>query len=228
MNLLFTFLYRFFGLGLWLPELFIRFEHFHIDYPNATTSLKELMSVVDHIESGSDCTPKFDLSVFVNTAALGISCLFGNIFSGLLAGKLHLKTLPLVTMLVAGISSLLIYFLHSSLQILIVSCFFLSTVATCNLTLGSIAIELFPTSVSAMAYCLMLCVGRLAAICSNVIFGYFFDDQCEVPIFIVAGMALLGCALCLIIPKNASKLSKKVGQENEKDISISVVGSIKC
>lgn len=170
-----------------------------------------------------DCIPKFDWSVFVNTAALGISCLFGNILSGLLAGKLHLKTLPLFTMLVAGLSSFLIYFLNSSLQILIVSCLFLSTIATCNLTLGSIAIELFPTSVNAMAYCLMLCVGRLAAICSNLTFGYLFDEHCEVPIFIVAGITLIGCGLCLIIPKRIRKTTAKAS----KNISVSIIENVK-
>lgn len=70
----------------------------------------------------------------------------------------------------------------------------------------------------------MLCVGRLAAICSNVIFGYFFDDQCELPIFIVGGVALLGCCLCLIIPKGICTKKNK-----EKDIvSISVIENAKC
>lgn len=215
--------FRFFGLGLWLPELFIRFEEFHLKYPNLTTSLKELSSM-EHAGATLDCTPKFDWSVFVNTAALGICCLLGNIVSGLLAGRLHLKTLPLVTMLVAGVSSFSIYFLNSSQQILIVSCLFLSTIATCNLTLGSVAIELFPTSVNAMAYCLMLCVGRLAAICSNVAFGYLFDDHCELPIFIVSGITLVGCGLCFIIPKRLRKTSAKVN----KNISISVIESVKC
>lgn len=214
--------FRFFGLGLWLPELFIRFENFHLQYPNLTTSLKEL-SAMGHTEI-TDCAPKFDWSVFVNTAALGISCLLGNILSGLLAGRLQLKTLPFLAMLVAGISSLSIYFLNSSLQILVVSCFFLSTIATCNLTLGSVAIELFPTAVSAMIICLMLCVGRLAAMCSNMVFGYFFDDHCELPIFIVAGTALLGSVLCLVIPKSASH-KPFVRRNREKDISISVIES---
>lgn len=201
----------------------MRFEQFHLKYPNSTTSLKEL-SVIERTET-IQCTPRFDWSVFVSTAALGVSCLLGNILSGVLAGRLQLKTLPFFTMLIAGISSLSIYFLRSSLQILIVSCFFLSTIATCNLTLSSVAIELFPTSVSAMIICLMLCVGRLSAICSNVIFGYFFDDRCEVPIFIVAATAFLGCGLCLLIPRGSRKLSVKV--RKEKDIGISVIENLK-
>lgn len=222
--LLIPFIYysRFFGLGLWLPELFIRFEEFHLKYPNLTTSLSEL-SAVERAGATTECIPKFDWSVFVNTAALGICCLLGNILSGLLAGKLHMKTLPLVTMFVAGVSSFSIYFLNSSQQIIIVSCLFLSTIATCNLTLGSVAIELFPTSVNAMAYCLMLCVGRMAAICSNVTFGYLFDDHCELPIFIVAGITIVGCVLCLVIPKRVRKATVKVN----KDIAISVIEN-KC
>lgn len=204
---------------MWLPELFIRFEEFHLKYPNLTTSLKELSAIAS--EHTVDCSPKFDWGVFVNTAALGITCLLGNIFSGLLAGKLHLKILPLVTMFIAGVSSLSIYFLNSSRQILFVSCIFLSTIATSNLTLGSVAIELFPTSVSAMAYCLMLCVGRVAAICSNVTFGYFFDQHCEIPIFICAGIAIIGGCLCLIIPQQTGH-STKVNNKG-KDISISLV-----
>lgn len=53
----------------------------------------------------------------------------------------------------------------------------------------------------------------MAAICSNVIFGLFFDKYCEVPVFVVAGVAMTGCCLCLVIPKSGFNRA-----HNETDI----------
>lgn len=100
--------------------------------------------------------------------------------------------------------------------------------ATGNLTLGSVVVELFPTSVSAMAISLTLCAGRLGAICSNMAFGYFLDKQCEIPIFVSAGVILVGCVLCLLIPHqkvNDEHIENKV--DIRKSVEISVVENFK-
>lgn len=93
-------------------------------------------------------------------------------------------------MLVAGIAALGMYFVRSSLQILITACVFSLMAATANFVITSVAVDVFPTHVSAAAVCMMVCLGRFGAVASNLAFGMLLDLSCEIPIFLVAGIAI--------------------------------------
>lgn len=93
-------------------------------------------------------------------------------------------------MLIAGIASIGLYFVKSSLQLLITACIFCLMVATGNIVLSSVAVDIFPTHISAVALCMMACLGRLGAVASNLAFGMLLDLSCEIPIFLVAGVTI--------------------------------------
>lgn len=196
-----------FGLGLWLPEIFVRYHQFEKLYPNATPSITELSALVQ-IKNVS-CEATFDTSVTFNTVVIATSSLVFNLFSSLLATKLPFKVIPLVTMLIGGATSTSFYFLRSSLQNLIVASLFQASMITANMTIGSIAVELFPTKVVGIALCLMMCSGRLGAMSSSFLFGYYMDSQCEIPIFVVGGVVLLGGVLCFLVPKRSKEITER-------------------
>lgn len=93
-------------------------------------------------------------------------------------------------MLAAGVAGLGIYFVRSSLQILITTCIFSLTIATANFVLTSVAVDVFPTHVSAAAVSIMVCLGRIGAVGSNLAFGMLLDLSCEIPIFLLAGVII--------------------------------------
>lgn len=93
-------------------------------------------------------------------------------------------------MLLAGIFGFAIYFVQSSLQILMVSCMFSLMIGTANFVISSIVVDIFPTHVGAVAICMMTCFGRIGAIASNLTFGMLLDISCEVPIFLVGSIVI--------------------------------------
>nr|CAD7198281.1 unnamed protein product [Timema douglasi] len=194
--LLFTNMFGYFGLGLWLPEIFNRFEAFYSSHPNETVSVCELTNVSKKqadISKLSDCsTRSVDERVFINTMIIGAVCLLGNITSGLLAGHLQRNIMPVATMLIAGVSAATIYFLRSSLQNLIISCIFLSAISTGNFVLTSVVVDIFPTSIRAMAVCTAILAGRVGAIVSNLLLGHLLDISCEVPMFLLGSTVMCG------------------------------------
>lgn len=97
---------------------------------------------------------------------------------------------PVTTMLISGIAGLGIYFVRSSVQILITACVFSLMVATANFVITSVAVDVFPTHVSAAAVCMMVCLGRFGAVASNLAFGMLLDLSCEIPIFLMAGVTI--------------------------------------
>ncbi|CAH0553087.1 unnamed protein product [Brassicogethes aeneus] len=217
--IMFSNMFGVFGLGLWLPEFFNRFQKFQEMFPNRTATIKDLALLKPN--SAVSCSPSFDNSVIMNTVAMAIVSLIYNGVSGWLTSKVDMKIVPLVSMLLGGFSSLSIYWLTSSTQNLIVSCIFQASMVTANMTIGSVVVELFPTSVGALAICLIMCAGRIGAMLSNMFFGYFMDDHCEIPIFVVAIVVLLGGLLCFLIPKKNDK-NDYIGGDS---IEISVIAN---
>jgi len=93
-------------------------------------------------------------------------------------------------MLIAGIAGFSIYFVKSSLQILVAACIFSLMAATANFVLTSVAVDVFPTHISAAAISMMVCFGRAGAMVSNLLFGMLLDLSCEIPIFLLGGVTL--------------------------------------
>lgn len=91
---------------------------------------------------------------------------------------------------IAGIAAIGIYFVNSSRQLLLIACIFSLTISTANFVISSIVVDIFPTYVGALAICIMTCFGRIGAIASNLTLGYFLDINCEIPIFLVAGIIM--------------------------------------
>lgn len=209
------FCFRYFGLALWIPELFTRFAEYGKQYPNATITLKHLSGL--NLELTSSCEAEFNFDLFKNTLIIGACSIICNCLSGWLIGKVSLRIIPLVTMFLGGISSGCIYFLNSLEQYLILACVFQSSMVTGNMVIGSIVVELFPTNIAAMAVCATLCIGRIGAICSNMVFGFLMDNQCEIPMFLVSAISIIGGVLCFALPpKKATSTRSKTNENSSK------------
>lgn len=172
--------------------------------------------LIDNFNLSNGYVPEFDYDIFTKTCIIGTCTIIGSLLSGWMIGKVSIKFTPTTTMILGGSSAGLIYFVRNVNQFFILSCIFQSTMATANMVIGSITIELFPTNVSAMAFCTSICIGRIGAIISNTVFGIFMDRHCEIPIFLVCITSILGGLLSLCIPS-------KIRSERERDNSKSGV-----
>lgn len=206
----------------------MRFEQFEERFPNKSASVQYLASM--NFVKNATCVPEFNAKLFRTTLSIGVSSLLGNIVSGWLSGRLSLKVIPFVTMFVGGVSSGIIYWLNSAWQNLAVACIFQTVMATANITLGGVVVELFPTKVAGIALCLTLFVGRVSGMLSNLMFGLLMDKQAAIPIFTVSAMLLIGTVFCLFIPnsnaanKNASSARNKLTEVIRKQsISVAVI-----
>ncbi|KRT82740.1 membrane transporter [Oryctes borbonicus] len=217
--IMFSNMFGYFGMGLWLPEFFIRFEKHYQLNPNISVTLKEL-TFTENSNSTTICPVAFDLNIFQNTLIVAASALVVNTLGGWLIGKISVKNLALLTMIFGGISSLSIYWISSSLGILIVSSIFQSSMATGNMVIGSIVVELFPTSIGAMAMCITVTTGRIGAIASNMVFSMLLGEDIGTVIIIVSVVLLLGAVLCILVPLNMNK-EKDIMQETS-------INSSKC
>ncbi|KAG5891173.1 hypothetical protein JTB14_000561 [Gonioctena quinquepunctata] len=219
-GIMFANMFGMFGLGLWLPDLLMKFEQYHSLHPNSTITLRELSSLSQ--EKNLTCSPSFDSSVIQSTIAMGVTAFIFSALSCWVSTKTSPKKITLVTMTLGGISAGCIYWTTSSLQNLVVACVFQGTMITANMSISSIAVELFPTKVNGVAICFVICVGRIGAGLSNMLFGYLMDKHCEIPIFVVAVLVTLGGILCLAVPRTKPKGGSEVTNSN-REIDLAVI-----
>ncbi|KOX73253.1 Synaptic vesicle glycoprotein 2A [Melipona quadrifasciata] len=104
---------RYYGFGLWLPELFNRFENYHNLHPNRTVTVCKLIRehdlqaaatpvqnlpvnstnvIINSTNAG--CSSNLDEMVFVNSLTINAFCLLGNLASGYLANRVGRRTIP--------------------------------------------------------------------------------------------------------------------------------------
>lgn len=96
------FSHRYYGLGLWFPELFNRFENFYKNYPNVSVSVCEVMTPLNvALPDNSTSSTTFhcdgtsiDQRVFINTLTIHGVGLLGNVASGYLANRVGRRTIP--------------------------------------------------------------------------------------------------------------------------------------
>ncbi|XP_046592009.1 synaptic vesicle glycoprotein 2C isoform X1 [Neodiprion lecontei] len=185
--------------------------HVHIssNFTSQIISIASNLTSISVDDTFEKCDSFVDDKVFINTIIMGLSCLLGNFASILLAGRLDRRIMPIATGVISGIAGVLIYFLRSSTQNLIVACLFSSLSSTANVVICSVIVDVFPTNVNSMAMCAATLAGRFGAIISNLLFGLLFKTSCEIPIFLIGGLVTCGGILGIYLPKNLVDVPEK-------------------
>jgi VNT family MFS transporter (synaptic vesicle glycoprotein 2) len=204
----FTIQFGYYGLWLWFPELFNQLENYYKLHPNVSVSVCE---VVGHnVTAGGDLQPSPladcgtrgppENQVFLNSFIISISAAPANLWTIYHMDKLGRKFFLVFSMLLSGCSAGLIYMVDSAASNLFVSCLF-GAVSTMGFnSLDCLSIELFPTSLRGTAMAVTLVSARLGAIIGNIVFGYFVNTYCSLPILSVAVLLIGGGLLGLFLP----------------------------
>jgi len=203
----FTIQFGYYGLWLWFPELFNKLNLYYSANPNATVTVCEVIDLqVETKESVINCQEYIpEDSVFINSFIISISAGPSNLWTIFHMDKLGRKFFLVFSMLLSGCSAFLIYFVNSSTMNLVISCVF-GAVSTMGFnSLDCLGVELFPTHLRSTAMAITLAAARFGAILGNLVFGYFVETSCAVPIFAVATLLIGGGLMGLLLPNTTKK-----------------------
>lgn len=92
------------------------------------------------------------------------------------------------SIVVASVATILLYFVQTSLQNLILCCIFEALTSLGISAVYCVMVDLFPTNLRVMAAALALTFGRSGALMGNLLFGYLIDLNCLVPIVLFGAM----------------------------------------
>ncbi|KAF7267110.1 hypothetical protein GWI33_019607 [Rhynchophorus ferrugineus] len=181
----FTFHIGYYGLMMWFPELFNRFDEFSRLRPNETASVCQVT----------------DFVVNIGSQHAGVAAaLPSNIIAVLGMDRLGRKFFLVFSTLSSGTCAASMYFVYNKTQNLIVSATFSSVISCGNAALDCLITEIFPTNLRATGIAISMVAARLGGIIGNIVIATLLDMYCPAPTFIVAALLIGGGLLCLFLP----------------------------
>ncbi|XP_041374930.1 synaptic vesicle glycoprotein 2C-like [Gigantopelta aegis] len=187
----FTLAFGYYGLFMWLPELFNRIQKY-----GGTPCNLAPMNATHNSTACEDPGNQVYLEGFLTS----ISNLPGNILTIFLMDKLGRKLLLSTSMVLSGLIVFFISMVRTNVENVVLSCVF-GAVSTIGWNaLDVLFSELFPTRVRSTASGVVNGVGRLGAILGNVVFGQLVDVSCAVPMILVATLLSFGGLSSLKLP----------------------------
>lgn len=144
----FTFHIGYYGLLMWFPELYSRYDEYAQAHPGQSASVCEVTEYV--VNSGShsqigECSSTISSSVFQESLISLSAALPANLISILGMDKLGRKFFLIFSTMSAAICSAGMYFVINKQQNFIVSAFFTGVIACGNASLDCLITEVFPT-----------------------------------------------------------------------------------
>lgn len=199
----FTFHIGYYGLMMWFPEMFNRFDEFSRNHPGEEADICVVTNYVVSQGSHSDigeCSDEIHSSVFMESLITVAAAIPSNIFAVLGMDKLGRKFFLVFSTLSAGMCSAAMFFVYNKLNNLIVSAIFSSVISCGNAALDCLITEVFPTNLRATGVAISMVAARLGGIIGNVVIAALLDTYCPAPTFIVAFLLAGGGLMCLFLP----------------------------
>ncbi|XP_055325479.1 synaptic vesicle glycoprotein 2B-like [Sitodiplosis mosellana] len=199
----FTFHIGYYGLMMWFPELFNRFDEFSRAHPGQSATVCQVTKYV--VESGSHaqlgvCSSIISSTVFMESLISLSAALPANLISILFMDKLGRKFFLIFSTMSAAVCSAGMYFVMNKQQNFIVSAFFTGVIACGNASLDCLITEVFPTHLRATGVAISMISARLGGIIGNIVIAQLLDLYCPAPTFIVAVLLAGGGLMCLMLP----------------------------
>lgn len=144
----FTFHIGYYGLMMWFPELFSRYEEFDRMFPGEAAGVCRVTDYVvnygSHSQEG-ECSSTIPSSVFMESLISLAAALPANLIAILGMDRLGRKFFMIFSTMTAGLCSAAMFFVVNKTQNFVVSAVFTGVIACGNASLDCLITEVFPT-----------------------------------------------------------------------------------
>ncbi|XP_063700760.1 synaptic vesicle glycoprotein 2C [Culicoides brevitarsis] len=205
----FTFHIGYYGLMMWLPELFNRFDQYSNHFPGESASVCKVTDFVVNLEShltkSQSCNSAIPSTVYLESLISVTAALPANLIAILGMDTLGRKFFMVFSTVSAGLCSAGMMFVVNKTQNLIVSAIFSGVISCGNAALDCLITEVFPTHLRATGIAVSMVSARLGGIIGNVVIAQLLDTHCPAPTVIVAFLLIAGGLMSLILPNTTKK-----------------------
>nr|CAD7462176.1 unnamed protein product [Timema tahoe] len=166
------------SLLLWLPDLFNRLAVYSSSHPNQTATVCEILSILkkegdtllspENLTSQvtvltnnssqpdsnvtSSCVVNIDPIVFQNTLVIGFTSAMAYLLVSQVVNHVNKNKIVAFALAASGLTILGMYFVHTTAEVLPLSCIYVALPGMCVSVLSGIVIDIFPTHLSTQEY----------------------------------------------------------------------------
>uniref|UniRef100_A0A336JZZ8 CSON007365 protein n=1 Tax=Culicoides sonorensis TaxID=179676 RepID=A0A336JZZ8_CULSO len=203
-----TFHIGYYGLIMWLPELFNRFDEYASRFGNQDASICTVTNFVVNNGSHSSiehCSSHIPSTVFFDSLLTLATAIPANIIAIFGMDKLGRKFFLVFSTLSGGLCSGALYFVQNKTQNLIISAIFTGVISCGNAALDCLITEVFPTHLRATGIAISMIFARLGGIIGNLVIAQLLDHFCPAPTIIIAFLIFSGGMISLLLPNTTRK-----------------------
>lgn len=186
--------FGYYGLWMWLPELFKRMS---VNGGSPCTSNSNIP-----VNSTSNSTCRIDDSVFFSSFISALSNLPGNIITVVYIDQFGRNKITVFSLLASGITVFGIPFVRTEFEGLVLTTIFGGiNVFTFN-SFGCTTTEVFPTRLRSTSLGIQFMSARLGAILANVLFGLAVDISCYIPLCTISVLLFTSGLMAFKLPES--------------------------
>uniref|UniRef100_T1IKY4 Major facilitator superfamily (MFS) profile domain-containing protein n=1 Tax=Strigamia maritima TaxID=126957 RepID=T1IKY4_STRMM len=195
--IVFSLCFGYYGLWMWLPEIFKRMEH-NLSNDVGICDLPSPSPITSF--SKDDCTHSLDSEIFTEEIFVALFNIPGHLIAILFMDKVGRRLFLMTGMIFSGLSVFAVWLVTTKWSCLLLSSLFGMLTTLSHSALGVLGMEVFPTDLRGTACGVSQIAARLGAILGNLVFGQLVDSRCSVPVLMVATFLVLGGLFSQVMP----------------------------
>ncbi|XP_072399916.1 synaptic vesicle glycoprotein 2C-like [Diabrotica undecimpunctata] len=196
-------------LRLWTPQLFQALEDYKVVNNGSTSDLCTMLTVLRPNPMTDSCSSNvakpdaYFHSMIV--AAVGV---VSYILTGSVIHKLGKKNLLILTAVLGALICFSLIYSRGVVITMILISLFTSCGNICSNVILSVVVDVFPTSLRALALSSVMMIARVGVVLGNIFFPMLLEQGCHPPFLVVAGIIGVGGLLCFILPNTENTALK--------------------
>ncbi|XP_014208713.1 putative transporter svop-1 isoform X2 [Copidosoma floridanum] len=196
-------------LRLWMPMVFAvleTYEQAHLGGPSTTICYKigNAGFVNGTASEVVHCSNVVNDTVYTNSIVISVATVIGYIIARSLVNAIGKRILMGICFFGAGCCCGALYWARNSNEILAIASVFVALTSIGGTIVNNFVVDVFPTTLRAMALSGTTIIGRMGAFVGNLVFPILFSLDCLAP-FIMIGSACLMCALLVLVLPRKTK-----------------------
>ncbi|XP_063226463.1 synaptic vesicle glycoprotein 2C-like isoform X2 [Bacillus rossius redtenbacheri] len=208
---------------LWMPQMFFIMEEFDKLQDNSTDGSLDHFSLCEMVDFSEQLALNHSMipyaveepcsvnvvksQMYLNSVIVGLVTGAVYLCAGALINTMGRKRLLIVGFVSSTICAAYIYWSRNTNITIAVISVFLAASSVTGKAVVSVVVDLFPTSLRAMAVSLTMMFGRSGSLIGNLIFPALLDLNCSIPFFLVSGITLFCSCLSSLLPIRIGKNS---------------------
>ncbi|KAI4457405.1 synaptic vesicle glycoprotein 2 [Holotrichia oblita] len=194
---------------LWLPQIFTIISDYQMLHPNTSASLCTMLGIAttnnNNVTTTQCIVNALADSIYINSMIVAGTAVIAYATASVFINRIGRKPSTISLSILSATVAILMYFAQNSTMVVALACMNIASIGICcNIELA-IVVDMFPTTLRAVAISITLMIGRCGAMFGNLLFPYLLGLGCLPPFLMISCIIFICSLLSILLPKTDMK-----------------------